>query len=437
MASRKGAWRIVAIVAATLVLAGAGYLLFGRQKKTKYKTATVARGEILSQVSATGTVNPVSRVTVGSQVSGIVDTVLVDYNDFVKAGQVLARIDPRNYQAALLQSSANLNSARVSLNQAERNHVNAESLARHSLISEDQRLQAETDFELARTRLEQAQANYEQAHTNLAYTTITAPMSGMVVARKVQDGQTVAASFSAPELFNIADLARMQVEVAIQEADVGKLDTGMTATFKVDAYSDKSFEGRLVQIRNEPITNSNVVTYVGIVRVDNPDYLLKPGMTADVKIEVTRVQNVLVIPSSAMNPKLGSLLGLAAARPGSGADSTRKGRAEGGSPAGRSASGEGRMRRRDSSDAPAGRYRPGAEPNAGLARNSPRPRTVYVLEKGVPMPRPVEVGANDSYNSEVRTGLSEGEVVVLGRDQARVNPFTQSSGRPPMGGGFR
>jgi len=349
----------------------------------------------------------------------------------VKAGQVLARIDPRNYPAALLQASANLSSARVSLTQAQRNYVNAESLIRNHLISEDERLQAQTDYELAQTRVEQAQASYEQAQTNLAYTTITAPMSGLIIARKVQGGQTVAASFSAPELFNIADLSRMQVEVSIQEADVGKLDTGMPATFKVDAYSEKTFAGRLVQIRNEPITNSNVVTYVGIVHVDNPDYLLKPGMTADVKIEVTHVQGVLVVPSTALNPKLGSLLGLVKTRanPTAGAALASQ---TGGDPAGRTGRGTGRTRSADSSA-----FRSGNKPGADslLSKALPRAvtRTLYVLDKGVSLAREVEIGANDSYNTEIKTGLKEGETVILGLDQARANPF-QQSGRPPMGG---
>jgi HlyD family secretion protein len=420
-----------------------GYLILRPAKRKKYKSTPAARGEILSQVSATGTVNPIDRVVVGTQVSGILDTVLVDFNDFVKAGQVLARIDPRSYQAALQQASANLTSAQLSLAQAQRDYVHAETLAKANLISGDQLFQAQTSCELARTKLEQGQASYDQAVTNLAYTTITAPMSGLVIARKVESGQTVAASFSAPELFNIADLSRMQVEVSIQEADVGKLDTGLLATFKVDAYPDQTFQGRLVQIRNEPITDQNVVTYIGIVRVDNPEFLLKPGMTADVKIEITHVQNVLVVPSSALNPKMGSLLGLeqartgtgAAGRPGAGNTGAGARTAEG-NPAGSSGTSGAQARAggahvaRPVRGSPAGdSLPPGTKPAGG------KTRTVYVLEKGVPAPRPVELGANDSYNTEIKSGLKEGELVILGLDQAKVNPF-QQQGRPP-GGGFR
>lgn len=438
MASRRSGWRIVVIVIVVVVVVGGGFFLFKKPKKLRYKTSAATRGEILSQVSATGTLNPVAEVVVGSQVSGILDTVLVDYNDLVKAGQVLARIDPRNYQAALLQAEANLTSARVSLEQAQRDYYHAETLHQAQLISGDQWVQTKTTYDLAQTKVTQAQANYEQAQTNLAYTTIKAPMGGIVIARKVQSGQTVAASFSAPELFDIADLAKMQVEVSIQEADVGKLDTGLVATFKVDAYPDRTFEGRLVQIRNEPITNQNVVTYIGIVHVNNPDFLLKPGMTADVKVEVVHLQNVLVVPNAALNPKMGSLLGIASSRSGSGANpasSSQTGRANRGTS---SQSDSSRMRaglrtpRMGESAARTG-LQPGSESLAAKSQFAPVTRTLFAVEKGLPKVRQVELGASDSYNTEIKSGVKEGDVVVTGLDQGRVNPF-QQQGRAPMGG---
>jgi HlyD family secretion protein len=417
---KKSTRTVLIIVVVVLAIAVGGFFVLRPKKEKRYKTAPVAKGEILSQVSSTGTLNPIDEVVVGSQVSGTLDTVLVDYNDFVKAGQVLARIDPRNYQAALQQAEANLTSAQVSLAQAERDDRNGEELAKAGLISGDQQIQNRTTYELAGAKVVQAQASYDQAVTNLAYTTITAPMSGLVISRKVQSGQTVAASFSAPELFNIADLSRMQVEVSIQEADVGKLDTGMAATFKVDAYPDRSFGGRLVQIRNDPIVSQNVVTYVGIVHVENPEFLLKPGMTADVKIEVTHVKNVLTVPSSALNPKMATLLGLASARTSAGANASSRARAGSAGPA----------------SVPTGGAAPISDSVATKATlKDNKPQTLYVLEKGVPVPRQVEVGANDSYNTEIKSGLKEGEIVVLGLDTGKVNPFTQQS-RPP-GGGFR
>jgi len=419
LASSKSGWRIVVIIAIVLVLAVGGFFMLRPKKKKRYKTAPVAKGEILSQVSSTGTLNPIDEVVVGSQVSGTLDTVLVDYNDYVKAGQVLARIDPRNYQAALQQAEANLTSAQVSLAQAERDNLNGETLMKAGLISGDQQVQFQTTYEVAVARVQQVQASYDQAATNLAYTTITAPMAGLVIARKVQSGQTVAASFSAPELFDIADLSRMQVEVSIQEADVGKLDTSMRVTFKVDAYPDKTFEGRLVQIRNDPVVSQNVVTYIGIVHVENPEFLLKPGMTADVKIEVTHVKNVLTVPSSALNPKMSTLLGLASAHASTGANASARARTGSASPAA----------------VPAGGSATASDSVATKAMlKVSKSQTLYVLEKGVPVPRQVEVGANDSYNTEIKSGLKEGDLVILGLDTGKVNPFMQQ-GRPP-GGGF-
>ena len=184
---------------------------------------------------------------------------------------------------------------------------------RAKLMSYSDYLQAKTDFELAKARRDQSQASFDQAQTNLAYTTITAPMSGIVVTRKVEPGQTVAASFQSPELFIIADLSEMQVEISIDEADVGKLDTGLAATFNVDAYPESTFAGRLVQVRNEPVVSSNVTTYIGIVRVANPGMLLKPGMTANVKIIVRGVDNVLTVPNAALATKLASTLGFSSA----------------------------------------------------------------------------------------------------------------------------
>lgn len=449
---KKSTLTVLIIVVVALVVVGGGLLLLKKDKKHKYRTTPVTRGEILSEVSATGTINPVNQVTVGSQVSGIVDTVLVDYNDLVKYGQVLARIDPRNYQAALEQAQANLTSAQVSLDQAERDYRNGETLAKAGLISGDQQVQNKTTYELAAAKVQQAQASYDQAATNLAYTTITSPMTGMVVARSVDNGQTVAASFQSPDLFTIADLSKMQVEVSIQEADVGKLDTTMLVESKVDAYPDKTFEGRLVQIRNNPVVSQNVVTYVGIVQLANPDLLLKPGMTADVKIQVNHVQNTLVVPTSALNAKMGSLLGLTQSR--TGGQSAVAASTSAGSRAGMSGSGQGRtggtdtmrtsprnpqLAAGDSMRRPSGgRGSQSTTPDSLAAgkKAAPVTRTVYVLDKGKPTPRQVVLGASDSYNTEIKSGLNEGDLVILGLDQGKTNPFMQqgSTNRPPTGG---
>jgi HlyD family secretion protein len=426
---KKSVLRIAVIAGALLVVAMVVLLVIRKPKCSKYKTAVAAFGDVAVQVSATGTLSAVNQVTVGSQVSGLIDTIMVDYNDYVKSGQVLARIDPRSYQAALIQAKADLVSAQVSCDQAQRNWSHSETLAVKGLASDDQVYESRTAYRLARAKLDEAQGNYDQAATNLAYTTITAPMSGIVISREVDPGQTVAASFTTPELFVIADLSRMQVKVSIDEADIGKLDTNLTAEFTVDAFPDRSFQGRLIQIRKEPVVTSNVVTYIGIVRVDNPDRLLLPGMTAEVKITAQSARNVLIVPNTTLNAKLGSLIGLTEGpsdlRPretnqGPNPDSSRLVSTS-----------------RAPSDMPGG-------PKADSGHSQPlssdgdvrQIQTVYLLDNGKPVPLQVEIGISDGYNTEVKRGLSDGDLVVvgLGSGKAAISGQQQTSNRPPMMG---
>jgi HlyD family secretion protein len=440
-------------VLAALVLVAAGIFILTRPKKARYKTSTVERGDISVSVSATGTVNPVSQVTVGSQVSGTLDKVYVDFNDHVTAGQLLAKIDPRNYESALKQAQANLASAQASLTQAQLSSARAETLCAAQLLSYSDYLQAKTDFELAKAKRDQVQASYEQAQTNLAYTTITAPMSGVVVARKVESGQTVAASLQSPDLFTIADLSAMQVEVSIDEADVGKLDTGLAATFNVDAYPESTFAGKLVQVRNQPVTSSNVTTYIAIVRVANPGLLLKPGMTANVKITVKAANEVLTVPNVALSSKLATTLGSA---------STARSRTSNRSGAMRESPGSTSRRRPTQPstsgppggpDFPNGQGQPGGfPPRAGAAAagpasgssamaaaaggNAASTKTVFVLENRKPVLRHVEIGIADGSNTEIRSGLQEGELVITGLGQGKSSngTSTQQTRMPVMGG---
>ena len=445
--------RMMVIGVVVLVVIAVGVFLLTRPKKAKYKTSPVGRGSVSVSVSATGTVNPVNQVTVGSQVSGILQKVLVDFNDHVTAGQVLATIDPRNYESALQQAQANLASIQATLNQDKLTAARADTLHSSGLMAYSDYLQAQTAYQLDEAKLAQVQASLDQAQTNLAYTTITAPMSGIIVARKVDPGQTVAASFAAPELFNIADLSLMQVEVSIDEADVGKLDTGLTATFNVDAYPESTFTGKLVQVRNEPVVVSNVTTYIGIVRVANPGLLLKPGMTANVKIIVWSIDNVLTVPNAALATKLAATLGFApAARPktpgmsgaaaagktGGVRDSLAAGSR--GGPSGFSG-GRGQPRGfRPGAMAPGGSSRPGAHPDttAGVTAASPAvTKTVYVLQNGRPTPRQVQVGLADAANTEILGGLSEGELVITGLGTGKASSATGSQpNRIPTMGGF-
>jgi HlyD family secretion protein len=435
-----------------LVVIAASVFLLTRPKKAKYRTSTVQRGDISISVSATGTLNPVNQVTVGSQVSGTLEKVLVDFNDHVTAGQVLARIDPRNYESALEQAKANLASAQASLTQAQLTSARAETLYTSGLMAYSDYLQAKTDFELAKAKRDQVQASYDQAQTNLAYTTITAPMAGIIVAREVDAGQTVAASLQSPNLFTIADLSEMQVEVSIDEADVGKLDTGLVATFNVDAYPESTFTGKLVQIRNQPVVSSNVTTYIGIVRVANPGMLLKPGMTANVKVTVKSAGDVLTVPNTALNAKLAAVLGFLPASRTSGRQSAGAVReSQPGRPGQSAAGGRGQMGGRGF--AGRGQRRPtrpnvpasesgGAGATAGTtaAAVAPVTKEVFVLQNGKPVPRQVQVGLADATNTEILGGLSEGDLVIMGLgkngaaavSQNRGSPF--GFGGPPRGG---
>jgi HlyD family secretion protein len=455
MSQKSSRRRVVIIVLAALVVVAAGIFILTRPKKARYRTSPVERGDISTSVSATGTVNPVNQVTVGSQVSGTIEKTYFDFNDYVKAGQTLASIDPRNYTSALQQAKANLASAQASLTQSELTNARAETLYSSGLMAYSDYLQAKTDYQLAKAKRDQAQASFEQAQTNLAYTTIVAPMSGVVVARKVEAGQTVAASFQAPELFNIADLSLMQVEVSIDEADVGKLDTGLTATFNVDAFPESTFTGKLVQVRNEPVVVSNVTTYIGIVRVANPGLLLKPGMTANVKIIVRAVNDVLTVPNAALTTKLASTLGFAST-----ASSRASGRQLAASAGRESLAGSGtampggrgqRGGRGFGGRGSRGGVRPAAMAAGDSSRQSAHPdtatgaaaaspavtKTVFVLQNGKPVPREVEIGLADASNTEIIRGLQEGEPVITGLRQGKSsNGTTTQRGRVPTFGGF-
>ena len=448
---------MIVIVVVALLLVVVGILIIAKPKKAKYRTTQVQRGDVSVSVSATGTLNPVNQVTVGSQVSGTIQKTYFDFNDYVKSGQILATIDPRNYESALKQAQANLASAQASLDQDKLTAARAETLYASGLMAYSDYLQAKTSAEVDTAKLQQAQANYDQAQTNLAYTTIVAPMSGIVVARQVEAGQTVAASFQAPVLFNIADLSLMQVEVSIDEADVGKLDTGLVATFDVDAYPESTFSGKLVQIRNQPVVSSNVTTYVGIVRVANPGMLLKPGMTANVKITVKQDDNVLTVPNAALSSKLATTLGFASAArtrafgsmAAAGAGTPRAARESLASGPGSAMSG-GRGQRSGRGSGGRG-MRGGFRPGAAVAESGKAnvqaettaasiavTKTVYVLQNGRPVPRQVQVGLADATSTEIISGLSEGETVVTGVGGNGTAAVTQNRGSPfgGAGGGF-
>lgn len=306
-----------ALVAAAAVVL---FLLFKRNSdEPKFRTEVIGLGDLVMAVTATGTVNPVTNVLVGTQVSGTVKEIYVDFNSPVKKGQVIALIDPATFEAQVEQARANLQSGRANLEKAEASLADAvrtqkrnAELFSKNLIARSELDTAETNYETAKAQVSAARAQVSQgdaalkfAETNLRYTTILSPVDGVVISRNVDVGQTVAASFQTPTLFTIAqDLTKMQIDTNVDEADIGKVREGQDVEFSVDAYADSTFKGKVWQIRNAPITVQNVVTYDVVIKVENPELKLKPGMTTNVSIIIATKKDVLRVPNAALRVKL-------------------------------------------------------------------------------------------------------------------------------------
>ena len=281
----------------------------------KYETKKIKRCTITEVVEASGTINPVNIVSVGSTVSGLIKEIYVDFNSVVKKGQVLAQIDPANFQASVDQATAQINNAQSNLarmnavtEMSKKTYIRYKNLYAKNFIAKSELDQAESDYlsnlaqvNAAKAQIAQAQATYNTAMKNLGYTKIVAPVDGTIISREIDLGQPVAASFQAPELFTIAqDLTKMQIEVNVSEADIGKVKEGQDVTYTLDGYPDTDFSGKVTQVRISPTTVSNVVTYVVIVDVNNEDLKLIPGMTANVSIITNKKENVLCAPNMAL-----------------------------------------------------------------------------------------------------------------------------------------
>ncbi len=292
-------------IAAGIVLIAAvtAWLLSGNEKKEEiaFDTAKVAPANIQNSITATGTIEPVTSVTVGTQVSGIVNKLYVDYNSVVKKGQVIAELDKTNLISELKTAQANLTSAQSTLNYQAENFKRYATLYKKGLVSADDYENAQLTYKQAKEQVASAQETVRKAQTNLGYATITSPIDGIVLSKSVEEGQTVAASFSTPELFTIAkDLTNMQVVADIDEADIGDVADGERVTFTVDAYPDDKFEGVVKQVRQEATTTNNVVTYEVVISAPNTDLKLKPGLTANVTIYTAERKGVLSVPSKAL-----------------------------------------------------------------------------------------------------------------------------------------
>ena len=365
-----------------------------------YQISIVTRGPITQAVTATGTLNPVVNVQVGSQVSGNIAKLFADFNSQVKAGQVVAQIDPALFQATVTQAEGDLASAQAALELAKLNATRTEELFAKKTSSKADLDQAVANLHQAEANVKIKQGALDKAKADLDHCTITSPIDGVVISRSVDVGQTVAASLQAPVIFQIAnDLTKMQIDANVAEADVGVLEVGQDVDFTVDAFPMRTFHGKVVQVRNAPITVQNVVTYDTVIGVSNPDLKLKPGMTANVSIVVAHKDNVLQIKNAALRYRP------AEATPGE---------------------------IRSRSPAPAG-----TRGSTGRERRTSE-RTVYVLSVGRPQPVQIKTGISDGIVTEVIEGLKEGDRVVTAELSSKspagsppANPFSGGPRRFP------
>src|SRR5437667_5271803 len=285
--NRKRRWFKWFVIFVVLAAAGGALWVFeGRQADPpEYQSAKVARGDLTQAVTATGTLNPVTNVTVGSQISGIIQRLYADWNSPVKANQVLAQLDPATFKATVMQAEGDLANAKASLELSQIQAKRAEQLFKDKLISDSDHDTDRANPHQAQAMVQIKEASLANAKVNLERCTIYSPVDGTVISRNVDIGQTVAASLSAPTLFVIAnDLSQMQIDAAVSEADIGTIEEGQTVSFTVDAFPDRKFTGKVRQIRNAPTTVQNVVTYDTVIDVSNPDLKLRPGMTANASI---------------------------------------------------------------------------------------------------------------------------------------------------------
>ena len=292
----------ISIVAILLVM----FLIFKPKNETivKFEKAKVITETIKSEITATGTVKPINQVDVGTQVSGIIKKIYVDFNSRVKKGQVLAEIDKDMLENELSAMKSNLDAAKIEFNYQSTNYNRQKELHTKNLISDSEFETSEYSYKKAKTNLDMAQSNYTKTKTNLSYATIYSPIDGVVLNRAVEQGQTVAASFNTPTLFSIAqDLSKMEIYANVDEADIGGVEVGQNVEFTVDAYADDKFIGKVKQVRLQATTTSNVVTYQVIIEAPNQDLKLKPGLTASVSILTSERENVLTIPSKAISFK--------------------------------------------------------------------------------------------------------------------------------------
>jgi HlyD family secretion protein len=445
--------RLIWLLIIPLTLVAGFFALRGRRDPARYASVAVDRGDVVDLVGATGVLQAVITVQVGSQVSGTINQLFADFNSTVKKDQVVARLEQSAFLARLNQAKANLAAARANVDRSQAGIDDAKQKYERSRELAAQNLVPPSDLESARATYEgavaqhqankaavkQAEAALNQAQVDLDHTVITAPVDGVVLARNVDIGQTVAASFQAPVLFVIAnDLSRMQVNASIDEADIGRVRVGQDVLFGVDAFPDEKFKGRVEQVRLQPVTAQNVVTYNTIITVENPGLRLMPGMTATVSVIVRNRQNVVRVPTAALRfrPEGYEERRPAAGGPGGPGGGQRGGPGGGAPPSGVTPAGGGTRGARGEGG---GRPQPGAAEaaeGAGQARGGQgRPGLVFVLgPDGQPKATPVRLGISDGRFVEVVDGLPEGARVITGTEEpGRPQPSASSTNpfQPP------
>ena len=300
MLKNKKLWLIIGGIA---VIALIVWIVSGdkKEEQVSFETSKVERQNIHTSITATGTIEPVTSVTVGTQVSGIVSKLYVDYNSVVKKGQIIAELDKTNLISELNRAKAELSSAQSTFNYEQANFGRYQTLFDKGLVSANDYENAKLSYEKARQTVNSSRESVQKAQTNLGYATITSPIDGVVLSKSVEEGQTVAASFNTPELFTIAqDLTNMRVIADIDEADIGGVQEGQRVTFTVDAFPDDHFEGAVTQVRQQATTSSNVVTYEVVISAPNNDLKLKPGLTANVTIYTMEKNDILAVPTKAL-----------------------------------------------------------------------------------------------------------------------------------------
>jgi len=393
-----------------VLASGAGlgwYLNRPSSNPLQYESTVVTRGELTQVVTASGQLNPLVKVEVGSQISGIIQKLFVDFNSPVTEGQVIAQLDAATYEANLIQAQGNLANAKAAAELAQLNAERAKTLQTEKLNAKAEYEKAVADLHQAEAAVKVNEGSLKKAQVDLARCTIYAPIDGIVISRNVNVGQTVAASLSAPTLFVIANnLAKMQIEADVAEADIGLVGAGQEVEFTVDAFPGQTFHGKVTQVRNAPKADQNVVTYVTIIDVTNPNLKLKPGMTANVSVIVTHHDNVLKIPNAALRFRPPKDVELVKTR------SNKTDVAE--------------APKKSETKSESEKKSEAAKPKNDKKDKRKSERTLYVLRDRALQPAKVKLGITDGRETELIEGLKEGDAVVVDMTEPRESTTTLS-----------